>query len=37
MYELSPAADDAFPQLLTSLSMAKENITSPTGRLNISM
>ena len=30
---LSPAADDAFPQLLTSLSMAKEKYHQPPGAL----
>ena len=32
-YENSPAADDAFPQLLTSLSMAKEKYYQPPGVL----
>jgi hypothetical protein len=37
MQTLSPAADDAFPQLLTSLSMAKEKYYQPPGALYITM
>jgi len=33
MQTLSPAADDAFPQLLTSLSMAKEKYHQQPGAL----
>ena len=33
MQTLSPAADDTFPQLLTSLSMAKEKYYQPPGVL----
>ena len=33
MHAISPAADNAFPQLLTSLSMAKEKYYQPPGVL----
>ena len=33
MHTLSPVADNAFPQLLTSLSMAKEKYYQPPGAL----